>query len=246
MSGSQPDQDFINALRAIFGKRAILFGEDAARYDELLAMIAADVKPQTMREWLVVKDVVDAQWEYWRIRGFKAGVLHAALPRLIADEIAANGGGNLSPAQKQRLREQLLRVTNGEEGTRETFASLLAEYQLSIDSVAAVAFKNQMAVQVELDDRADAVRCRRNAAYDELDSLREKVSRRVVTPPLSVGTDQGVRRIDAPASIVPSHPADASDQHVEPDGSPAKPELQDAGARGAIGNPGGGERRGGS
>ena len=50
MSGSPPDQDFINALRAIFGKRAILFGEDTARYDELLALIAADVKPQTMRE----------------------------------------------------------------------------------------------------------------------------------------------------------------------------------------------------
>lgn len=246
MSNSPPDPDFINALRAIFGRRAILFGEDAARYDELVALIAADVKPQTTREWLVVKDVVDAQWEYWRIRGFKTGVLHAALPRLIADEIAATDGRSLSPLQKQMLREQLLRVTNGEEGARETFANLLAEYQLSIDSVAAVAFKNQMPVQLDLDDRADAVRCRRNAAYDELDSLREKLSRHPTPRPLPIATDQGVKRIDAPASIVPNHPAESSDQHIEAGGPPAEPVPQDTDATGAVGGPVPGDHRTGS
>lgn len=55
MSTSSSDEVFINALRTIFGKRAIIFGEDPARYDELLVLVAADVKPRTMREWLVVK-----------------------------------------------------------------------------------------------------------------------------------------------------------------------------------------------
>ena len=93
VSSSPLDEVFLNALRRIFGKRAILFGEDPALYDQLLELVAADVKPQTMREWLLVKDIVDSQWEFWRVRGLKAGVLHASLPQLIASQIAANNGG---------------------------------------------------------------------------------------------------------------------------------------------------------
>jgi hypothetical protein len=69
VSSSPSDEVFLNALRTIFGKRSIIFGEDPALYDHLLVLVAADVKPQTMREWLVVKDIVDSQWEFWRIRG---------------------------------------------------------------------------------------------------------------------------------------------------------------------------------
>jgi hypothetical protein len=210
----------INALRTIFGKRTIIFGEDPARYDQLLALVAADVRPQTMREWLVVKDIVDAQWEFWRIRGFKAGVLNAVLPYVIIRQIADATGKEVTYKQKQIMREQLLRVLTDKTGARETFAALLAEYQLTMDGIATAAFQPQMQLQLELDKQADAAHDRRNAAYAELELLQERSSSRsgAATFP---GSPQNMRHIEAPGSIAPADPADAP-PHVAPDRSPAE------------------------
>jgi hypothetical protein len=215
VSNSSSDEMFINALRKIFGKRSIIFGEDPARYDELLVLVAADVRPRTMREWLVVKDIVDAQWEFWRIRGFKAGVLHLALPSLITKQMKAAAGKELTSKTTKFVREQLVRVLTGEDGAREAFASVLAEYQLTMDDLATLAFREQMPLQLEIDNRADAAHNRRNGAYAELESLREQISR-ADTPSLPM------RYIDAPGSIVPTDPVDAAGRGPATDRTPTK------------------------
>ncbi len=208
------DGPSIDTLHRIFGRHSIVFGEDAACYDALLVLVAADVKPKTMREWLVVKDIVDTQWEFARVRGLKAGVLHAALPKLIADQAALVTNRALTPEQTMLMREQLLKVLIGEEGARERFAGLLAEYQLSLDSIAAVALHSVMPLQLEIDDRANVIRNRRNAAYDELDALRErKWSRPDTSPPSAGAPAQDVPHVETPGSIVPGQPADAAGQH---------------------------------
>jgi hypothetical protein len=223
VSTSPSDEVFINALRTIFGKQAIIFGEDPAQYDRLLALVAADVKPQTMREWLMVKDIVDAQWEFWRIRGFKAGVLHAALPHLITKQMAVAAGKDLTSKQVRFMREQLLRVLTGEEGAREAFTTLLAEYQLTMDGIATLAFQQQMPLQLEVDNRADVARDRRNGAYAELESLREKIFPRADIPSLPVGSPaQNMRYIDGPSSIVPTHPAEEPGRGLAPNRPPTE------------------------
>jgi hypothetical protein len=221
---STPSRDvFIEALRTIFGKRTIIFGEDPARYDQLLTLVAADVNPRTMREWLVVKDIVDAQWEFWRIRGFKAGVLNVALPGIIAQKIKGVTGKDLTNKETKLMREQLLRVLNDEPGAREAFATLLAEYQLTMEGIATSAFQQQMPLQLELDKHADAAHARRNGAYAEFEALRERPSPRADTPSFPA-SPPSMSHIEAGGSIAPAHPAESPPQDPEPDRPPTRTE----------------------
>jgi hypothetical protein len=52
-------------------------GEDPATYDDLLARVAAAVKPDGVIEDLWVRDVADDAWEVLRLRRYKAGYLAA-------------------------------------------------------------------------------------------------------------------------------------------------------------------------
>jgi hypothetical protein len=174
------------------------------------------------------EDIVDAQWEFWRIRGFKAGMLHAALPHLIAKQMAAAAGKQLPSKQTKFVREQLVRVLTGEEGAREAFATLLAEYQLTMDNLATLAFQQQMPIQLEVDKRADEAHDRRNGAYAELESLREKISSRVDTPSLPDRNLAQNMYIDAPGSIVPTHLAEAGTPDLETNRPPAETMPSDA------------------
>lgn len=230
MSSSPSHEGFIQALRTIFGKRTIIFGEDPGRYDYLLALVAADVKPQTMREWLLVKDIVDAQWEFWRIRGFKAGLMNIALPEVIANKIKAATGKELTHKEASHMRQQLLRVLNDEEKARESFATLLAESQLTMDGIATSVFEQQMPVQLQIDLRADAAHERRNRAYAELEALREQTSARVDTPSLP-SSAQSIRQIDAPGSIAPEHPAETQEAGREQPQTRAAEPLTEGGTR---------------
>jgi hypothetical protein len=199
-----PSDQLIDDLRTIFGKRTIIFGEDPARYDQLLSLVAADVKPRTTREWLVVKDIVDAQWEFARIRGFKAGVLNATLLHVLTREITAAAGKEVTSKERQIMREQLLRVLTHEAGARESFTDLLAENHLTMEGIATAAFQAQMPLQLEVDKHADAAHDRRNRAYAELDSVQERLASRVER---SASEAQNIQHVEAPGSIAAAHPA---------------------------------------
>jgi hypothetical protein len=115
---------------------------------------------------------------------------------------------------------RLMRVLNGEGGAREPFVSLLAEYQLTMEGIAAEAFQQQMALQQFVDDKVDLARVRRNAAYAELESLREKQSLRVRLPSLG-GSPPDILQIESPGSIAPNHLPEGPSQRVEPHQPPA-------------------------
>jgi hypothetical protein len=54
-------------------------GEDLAAYRELVELILTDIKPKTMSEALLAKEIADAHWELLRLKGFKAGMINAAV-----------------------------------------------------------------------------------------------------------------------------------------------------------------------
>jgi hypothetical protein len=229
VSNTPSNQLYFDALRKMCGKRTIIFGEDPAGYDQLLTLVASDVKPRTMREWLVVKDIVDAQWEFWRIRGFKAGVLNAALLPTLTKEITAAKGKDVTSSERQIIREQLLRVLTDQDGARENFAVLLAESHLTMEGIATAAFRNQMPLQLEVDKHADAAHDRRNRAYAELDALQERSPSRGGTPSLPSAA-QDIRHIEAPGSIAPAHPAEGKSD-AEPTGESGGQVIDDVAGR---------------
>jgi hypothetical protein len=66
-------------------------GEDPATYDDLLARVAAAVKPNGVIEDLWVRDVADDAWEVLRLRRFKAGYLAACRRDGMATVLAGLG-----------------------------------------------------------------------------------------------------------------------------------------------------------
>ena len=67
-------------------------GEDRADYDELVERVRKEVNPRQPNEWMLMMDIVDAEWELLRLRGLKVGMLHAALPRALNSQVAEGGG----------------------------------------------------------------------------------------------------------------------------------------------------------
>jgi len=56
----------------IFGDPPLLSTENRELYLTLLCMVAQELRPRNIIEWLSLKDVVDLSWEIRRLRRFKA------------------------------------------------------------------------------------------------------------------------------------------------------------------------------
>jgi hypothetical protein len=61
------------ALRSIFGKRPVMAGEDSGAYDQFLEAVLVETNPQNLVEFLLSKDITDAEWELVRLHACKAG-----------------------------------------------------------------------------------------------------------------------------------------------------------------------------
>jgi hypothetical protein len=56
-----------------FGPPPPLEGEDSMAYDELLARVSGDLKPNDFVEEIWIRDVVDLTWEIFRWRRLRKG-----------------------------------------------------------------------------------------------------------------------------------------------------------------------------
>jgi len=65
-------------LSELCGSPPLVDGEDAERYQRLLAGIVKAVQPVDVPEWLWVRDIVDLQWEILRYRSAKAHLISSA------------------------------------------------------------------------------------------------------------------------------------------------------------------------
>jgi hypothetical protein len=61
MTYERRPSEYPPTIRKLFGRPALVEGEDRALYDELLSLIVAEVEPSLLAEWLLVKDVADAE-----------------------------------------------------------------------------------------------------------------------------------------------------------------------------------------
>ncbi len=162
-------------IRAVFGKPPIVVGEEPAEYQKLMGLVIADVKPQALREWLLTKDIVDAEWEILRLRGLKVGMLQAFVAQALAVQ---NGVGvNLLSKTAPALRKHVLGVAAGDKGAEAALEELLRPYGLTLDLLLATAFERTIGPQLHADRMAEAAYERRNAAYVLLEGLRDRRER---------------------------------------------------------------------
>ena len=79
-------------IRTMLSKPPILLGEDPAEYKELVDLVRKEVRPQQLQEWILMMDIVEAEWELLRLRGLKVGMLHAAIPRALHSQLSLDVG----------------------------------------------------------------------------------------------------------------------------------------------------------
>jgi len=67
----------------MFGPPALLTGEDATAYNDLLARVSGTLKPSDIFEEIWVRDITDLIWETLRWRRHQAGLIKAAVPNVL-------------------------------------------------------------------------------------------------------------------------------------------------------------------
>lgn len=211
MSNADRSCKIPQAVRHLFGRPPIMVGENPAEYEQLVELVHKDVQPQDVPEWLLARDIVDAEWELLRLRGMKVAMLHAMLPRAMKSLITdAQGLVVLNDQLVPTVRKLLIGVVAGDEQAKQELERLLARLGLSLDVVTAATFAETIRPQVHTDGMVSAAYKRRNAAYAELEQRREK-QRKVATAPSD--DDEVMHEVEAPpidAANVPADPADRS------------------------------------
>ena len=172
MSSDDPRDQLRTAVRKLFGRRPIMAGEDPADYELLMKLVRSDVKPQDLREWLLMKDIVDAEWEVLRLRGLKVTMLHAVIPHAVRAQMFEQRAS--FPKLVQPLRRHVVGILAGDPTSKEELEKLLEGHGLTLDITIAAAFEKTIIAQAHTDRMAASAYDRRNKAYAELERLRGK------------------------------------------------------------------------
>jgi hypothetical protein len=85
-----------NEIDDLFGKPALINGEDEDRYLRLRAAVEAEIKPKTVFDWMMVKDQTDKYWEELRYKRGSAALIDSAHVEALASLLSPIYEGNLA------------------------------------------------------------------------------------------------------------------------------------------------------
>lgn len=196
-----------NINTGVFSKACLIVGESAADYSELTRLVHNDIQPHGLHERLLVRDIVDAEWDIVRLRGLKAGMLDAAIPRVVMAQLAEDGGSPTDHAvQSPLIRKHVIGVLAGDGQARQALDKLLESHNLKLDSIIAAAFERNIMPQLHTERMVAEAYKRRNAAYAAIEAMRAREYR------LAAGLDEvaGHDERDAHAAAKEPNPAAAA------------------------------------
>jgi hypothetical protein len=124
---------------------------------------------------LLTRDIVDAEWEYCRLRGLKPGIVHAAFPRVAKSQIADAGDAGVFEVKSiPAIRKHVSGMVAGDAQARPELERMLEHHKLTVDIIAAGAFADTIVAQLHIDRMAAAAYERRKATYAELEHVRAR------------------------------------------------------------------------
>jgi hypothetical protein len=171
---------------------ALLAGERAAGYDDLLARVTETLKPADVLEHIWVRDVVDLSWEVFRLRRIKVELMAAA---------AWEGMAKVLEPFVDHTEEAGKAWFRGDSDITQKAQAALARTGLSMDAVAARTFSARIGDFERIARMTEAAEARRNAALHELDIHRASFALRLRRTLQTV--EEIELRVIAPAGPVP-------------------------------------------
>jgi hypothetical protein len=79
MSSDKPENETNDQFEFLFGRSALLEGEDEERYLRLRAAVVDELKPKTVFDWINAKDHVDKLWEEQRYKRAATALINGAM-----------------------------------------------------------------------------------------------------------------------------------------------------------------------
>jgi hypothetical protein len=168
------------AVRKFFELKPIIVGEDEKVYDELRDALIAALEPRSIDEWLLVKDIIDTEWELQRQRKMKADIVTATMPHAFAKQLSQEDQTqypSYDAADIEEKTQQLRALVNGYKPVRaNALQEILAVEGLTMSSVAAKAFAATAPTQQHLERMSMSAYRRRAAASAEFHRMKQQQS----------------------------------------------------------------------
>jgi hypothetical protein len=166
-------------ILALFGKPPLIGDEDADAYADLLARLAAALRPTDIVEWLSIKDVAGLTWEGQRLRRQRAALQQldhkGALETLLAQVLQCEGAAD----SRGRAATMAQGYAAGDWQAIGLVQDVLARNGIDIDAIGARVLRNHLNSIERIDRMMAATDLRRDAILAGLEQKREGRARRL-------------------------------------------------------------------
>jgi len=190
---------------------ALCVGEDFTEFERLRDDLVEEIKPVTCAEYLLVNDIIVAEWELLRLHGFKAGMLNAHMLAALKD----HGSRWRRSLHQNDPLPTLLRLMRdsaaGDAEARKKLEQRLKKYELTLQDLATAAFEQNIEAQIQTDRLINAAFQRREAAFREIERRRSSrnqslidATKRITGPIIDGGIAPGEQRNDTASDRITS------------------------------------------
>jgi hypothetical protein len=177
-AGGPPAQPLIPPdVQKLFGPPPLLIGEDPTHYNRLLEEWVIALAPQSIVEWLWVKDCADESWEALRHSRFKSALISLGRKAAIR-EIMREAIDHSRPDH----REHAERLASGwftDAKVKEQVSELLTAMGLTELCIDAKALSSCASKYTKIDTLRGGVMARRNVALREIDRRRAEITQSI-------------------------------------------------------------------
>jgi hypothetical protein len=153
------------AFQVLLGAPPVVHGESAEDYTLSLLSLAEALAPRDAADWLILKDIADANWEAQRMQRYIAAIVREGVPRAARctlgqalarvsdeDQIA---GETTAPERDVELKATMARLNIGN-GPRD-FRKKLKRFNVTETDVAAQSYASQIEIIAQLE--SNMARC---------------------------------------------------------------------------------------
>ena len=162
---------------------AFCVGEDFTEFERLRDDLVEEIKPVTCAEYLLVNDIIVAEWELLRLHGFKAGMLNAHMLAALKNHASRWRRGLHQKDPLITLLRLMRESAAGDVQARKKLEQRLKKYQLTLQDLATAAFEQKIQAQIQTDRLINAAFQRREAAWREIERRRSSRNQSVIDAP---------------------------------------------------------------
>jgi hypothetical protein len=180
-SPSRPTLDHLipEHVSNLLDDRPLLWFEDSEHYDALLAELIAGYDPKETLEFLLIKDLADAQWEMTRLRQMRQAAIETELPeaawRLMEKDYQRATKFSYFEAHES-LRVTVRKALQGDAEMRELLDHYSAEAGVTYRMMHYEAFSRDMKSMTAIEDNVGRAERRRDQMIRMIEDRRHNLA----------------------------------------------------------------------